>query len=192
MDSNGVQGRRYRLVLRGELGDAFGILFDSMQLRRLTGMTVLTGQVTDQAHLAGLIEQIQELGAELISVTPDQGNGRRCSGSRDRTRLVMMAHRHALSEPSPAGPSPSSSCTGSALAVRCSRSTTPSSGSRVLAEIGEDHIYDSVQAAVAASNGPAEQRTSRRSTGQESDRVVDLRGRLLEEDACSSLSLPSP
>ena len=115
MDSNGVQGRRYRLVLRGELGDAFGILFDGMQLRRLAGMTVLTGQVTDQAHLAGPIEQIQELGAELISVTPDQRNGRRCSGSRDRTRLVMMAHRHARSEPSPAGPSPSSSCTGSAL-----------------------------------------------------------------------------
>ena len=36
-------------------------------------MTVLTGQVTEQAHLAGLIEQIQELGAELISVNPDQG-----------------------------------------------------------------------------------------------------------------------
>jgi hypothetical protein len=27
----------------------------------------------------------------------------------------------------------------------------------VLAEIGEDHIYDSVHAAVAAGNGPAEQ-----------------------------------
>ena len=39
-------------------------------------MTVLTGQVTDQAHLAGLIEQIQELGAELISVTLDQGTDR--------------------------------------------------------------------------------------------------------------------
>ena len=26
----------------------------------------------------------------------------------------------------------------------------------------------------------------------DSDRVIDLRGRLLEEDACSSLSLPSP
>ena len=73
MDSNRVPGRRYRLVLRGELGDAFGFLFDGMQLRRLAGMTVLTGQVTDQAHLAGLIEQIQELGVELISVNPDQG-----------------------------------------------------------------------------------------------------------------------
>jgi len=32
----------------------------------------------------------------------------------------------------------------------------------VLAEIGEDHIYDSVHAAVAASNGPAEQKGSAR------------------------------
>ena len=73
MDSNGVQGRRYRLVLRGELGDPFGFLFEGMKLERLAGMTVLTGQVTDQAHLLRLIEQIQELGVELISVNPDQG-----------------------------------------------------------------------------------------------------------------------
>ena len=91
MDSNWTQGRRYRLVLRGELGDSFGFLFDGMQLQRLAGMTVLTGQVTDQAHLLGLIEQIQELGVELVSVNPDQGTKRR-SGSRDGTRPVMMAH----------------------------------------------------------------------------------------------------
>ena len=73
MDRNRVPGRRYRLVLRGELGDPFGFLFDGMRLQRLAGMTVLTGQITDQAHLIGLIEQIQELGVELISVNPDLG-----------------------------------------------------------------------------------------------------------------------
>ena len=73
MDSNRAQGGRYRLVLRGELGDPFGFLFEGMKLERLAGMTVLTGQVTDQAHLLRLIEQIQELGVELISVNPDQG-----------------------------------------------------------------------------------------------------------------------
>ena len=73
MDSNWVQGGRYRLVLRGELGDSFGFLFEGMRLQRLAGMTVLTGRVTDQAHLLGLIEQIQELGVELVSVNPDQG-----------------------------------------------------------------------------------------------------------------------
>ena len=62
MESNWTQGRRYRLVLRGELGDPFGFLFEGMQLQRLAGTTVLTGQVADQAHLLGLIEQIQEPG----------------------------------------------------------------------------------------------------------------------------------
>ena len=73
MDSNRAQGCRYRLVLRGELGDSFVFLFEGMKLERLAGMTVLTGRVTDQAHLLGLIEQIQELGVELISVNPDPG-----------------------------------------------------------------------------------------------------------------------
>ena len=73
MDDNWVQSRRYRLVLRGELGDSFGVLFDGMELRRLAGTTVLTGNVTDQAHLLGLIDRVQELGVELVSVNPDNG-----------------------------------------------------------------------------------------------------------------------
>ncbi len=80
MDSNWAQGRMYRLVLRGELGDPFGFLFEGMQLQRLAGMTVLTGQVTDQAHLFGLIEQIQELGVELVSVNPVQGTDNGAAG----------------------------------------------------------------------------------------------------------------
>lgn len=73
MDDKWVQPRSYRLVLRGELGDSFGVLFDGMQLQRLAGTTVLTGDVTDQAHLVGLIERVQELGVELVSVNPDYG-----------------------------------------------------------------------------------------------------------------------
>ena len=76
MNSNRVRGRRYELVLRGELGDSFGFLFEGMQLRRRAGMTVLTGQVTDQAHLLGLIDRIQDLGVELVSVNPDPGTDR--------------------------------------------------------------------------------------------------------------------
>jgi len=73
MDNNWAQPRSYSLVLRGELGDSFGVLFDGMQLQRLAGTTVLTGDVTDQAHLLGLIERVQELGVELVSVNPDHG-----------------------------------------------------------------------------------------------------------------------
>ena len=60
----------YELVLRGEIGDRFGLLFEGMYLARTPGHTVLTGDVVDQAHLHGLIERIQELGIELVSVNP--------------------------------------------------------------------------------------------------------------------------
>ena len=62
--------QRYELVLRGEIGDRFGLLFEGMRLERTSGHTVLTGVVLDQAHLHGLIERIQELGIELVSVNP--------------------------------------------------------------------------------------------------------------------------
>ena len=71
MATIGRDSRNYRLVLRGELSDSFGVLFDGMQLHRVAGTTVLTGNVTDQVHLLGLIERVQELGVELVSVNQD-------------------------------------------------------------------------------------------------------------------------
>jgi hypothetical protein len=53
--------------------DRFSSVFEGMDLEPLAGMTVITGRVADQAHLMGLIEQIQELGLELVSVTPAEG-----------------------------------------------------------------------------------------------------------------------
>ena len=73
MDSDRA-GRRYRLVLRGELGEPFGFLFEGMRMDRVAGTTVLTGRVIDQAHLHGLIQRTQELGLEL--------NLHRAGGSR--------------------------------------------------------------------------------------------------------------
>ena len=70
MDSERPRGTRYRLVLRGELGEPFGFLFEGMQMDRVAGTTVLTGRVTDQAHLHGLIQRTQDLGLELISIEP--------------------------------------------------------------------------------------------------------------------------
>jgi hypothetical protein len=68
MDSDRAQGRRYRLVLRGELGEPFGFLFEGMQMDQVAGTTMLSGRVIDQAHLHGLIQRTHELGLELISI----------------------------------------------------------------------------------------------------------------------------
>ena len=70
MDSDRARGRRYRLVICGELGEPFGFLFEGMQMDRVAGTTVLTGNVIDQVHLHGLLKRIQELGLELVSIGP--------------------------------------------------------------------------------------------------------------------------
>jgi hypothetical protein len=74
-----TSGRRYRIVLRGELGDQFQRRFGEMALERTDGLTVLTGTVIDQAQLMGFVERSQELGVELVSIEPlddpDDGEG---------------------------------------------------------------------------------------------------------------------
>jgi hypothetical protein len=74
MNAERARGETYRLVLRGELGDQFGFLFDGMQMSREDGNTVLTGQVADQVHLTGMISRAQEIGVELISIGPAPGD----------------------------------------------------------------------------------------------------------------------
>jgi hypothetical protein len=82
MSTNGRgSGSTYRLVLGGELGDRFVMLFEGMCLSREGGNTVLTGPVTDQAHLAGIIERTQELGLKLISVGTVEQTSKDAAGS---------------------------------------------------------------------------------------------------------------
>jgi len=45
-----------------------------MRVESENGQTVITGAVTDQSHLHGLLERIDSLGLELISVEPDRGD----------------------------------------------------------------------------------------------------------------------
>lgn len=66
--TGGDRDQRYEIVIRGEIGDHFGLVFERMALERRDGTTVLTGPVLDQAQLHGLIERIGELGLELVSV----------------------------------------------------------------------------------------------------------------------------
>jgi hypothetical protein len=68
MKGEPVQGATYQLVIRGELDERYGYLFEGMQMERTGGRTVLEGTVRDQAQLYGLIERIEELGLELLSV----------------------------------------------------------------------------------------------------------------------------
>jgi hypothetical protein len=80
MNSDRVRRRRYRLVLRAELGDRFGFLFEGMQMERLAGATVLTGAVADQAQLLGPMERIAEPGVELVCIETVDGPAAQAPG----------------------------------------------------------------------------------------------------------------
>ena len=55
-------------MMDGELDGRFAALFNGLELTTENGTTILSGQVTDQAHLLSVIDRIHELGLVLVSV----------------------------------------------------------------------------------------------------------------------------
>jgi hypothetical protein len=61
-------GTVYRIVVRRELSDKYAVAFEGMVMEAKDGVTVLTGKIIDQPHLYGILERINGLGLELLSV----------------------------------------------------------------------------------------------------------------------------
>jgi hypothetical protein len=62
----------YRIVARSELGESYASAFEGMRMETEDGRTILTGEVKDQPHLFGILERINGLGLELLSVHAQQ------------------------------------------------------------------------------------------------------------------------
>jgi hypothetical protein len=62
---------RYRIVVEGELGPRYSTAFEGMDVRRSEGVTVIVGDLQDQAQLVGLVNRIAGLGLKLVRVEPD-------------------------------------------------------------------------------------------------------------------------
>jgi outer membrane PBP1 activator LpoA protein len=64
------QGTRrvYRIVVRSELGERYASAFEGMRMETRDGQTILTGEIEDQPHLFGILERLNGLGLELLSV----------------------------------------------------------------------------------------------------------------------------
>ena len=60
----------YRITVEGEIGPRYAAAFDGMEIHTAGGHTEITGPVTDQSHLHGLLGRIADLGLTLRSVTP--------------------------------------------------------------------------------------------------------------------------
>jgi hypothetical protein len=62
---------RYEIRVRGVLDPRWSGWFDGLELRgEPGGVTVIAGEVADQAALHGLLAKARDLGLPLLSVTP--------------------------------------------------------------------------------------------------------------------------
>jgi len=60
--------RRYRIRVRGRLGETLRCAFPTLQARASGGDTVLTGPLPDRAALHGVLAEVEALGLELLEV----------------------------------------------------------------------------------------------------------------------------
>jgi hypothetical protein len=61
-------GTVYRIVVRSELSDRHAGAFEGMEMETKDGETILTGKIIDQPHLFGILDRLNSLGLELLSV----------------------------------------------------------------------------------------------------------------------------
>lgn len=67
---NSTHPSRYRIVVRGCLGEHLGCAFEHLELESQAGESSLTGTFVDQAQLHGLLDRLRDLGIQLVSVNP--------------------------------------------------------------------------------------------------------------------------
>jgi hypothetical protein len=61
-------GTVYRIVVRSELSERYAAAFEGMKMETKDGQTILIGEIIDQPHLFGILDRINGLGLELLSV----------------------------------------------------------------------------------------------------------------------------
>jgi len=60
----------YQIRVKGHLGAHWGAWFDGMTITQtVNGETLITGLVTDQAALHGLLRKVRDLGLPLLAVS---------------------------------------------------------------------------------------------------------------------------
>jgi outer membrane PBP1 activator LpoA protein len=79
----------YRIVTRSELGERYAAAFDGMRMETKDGETILTGEIVDQAHLFGLLDRVNGLGLQLLSVQALEDDG---PPNADGGRGLQAAH----------------------------------------------------------------------------------------------------
>ena len=72
----------YRIVVRSELSDRHAVAFEGMDMETKDGYTILTGEIIDQPHLHGILDRINGLGLQLLSVQAQPEVAYRSAGGK--------------------------------------------------------------------------------------------------------------
>ena len=85
----------YQMRLVGHLDDRWSSWFEEFTLdRSADGTCTLTGPVTDQAQLHGILARLRDIGATLVSLRVIDGDPS-SSGAGEQAQLAPPAHRRA-------------------------------------------------------------------------------------------------
>ena len=105
METDGRQRTRkskaYRIVVRTEIGERFAAAFEGMDVKISEGQTIISGEVVDQSHLHGILDRMNALGLELVSLQPlpeEPAGGTQLGGTRvdeERARWQESEQREA-------------------------------------------------------------------------------------------------
>ena len=63
-----------KITIKGHLDKEWMNSFDGMEINYEGDNTIIIGNIKDEAHLHGVLNQIRDLNLKLISVNPDESN----------------------------------------------------------------------------------------------------------------------
>ena len=66
-----MEPTRYRIAVRSRLTGRLGSAFEGLAMESGRELTILVGEIRDQAHLYGVLNRVRNLGLELVSVAED-------------------------------------------------------------------------------------------------------------------------
>jgi hypothetical protein len=88
----------YRIVVRSELSERYAAAFDGMHMETKDGQTILIGEIIDQPQLFGILDRINGLGLELLSVQalPEDAHSNAEGEEERELKAAYETHKYSL------------------------------------------------------------------------------------------------
>ena len=87
----------YRIVVRSKLCERYAAAFEGMKMETKDGQTILIGEIIDQPHLFGILNRINGLGLQLLSVQDlaDDAHSN-AEGEERELKVAYETQKHSL------------------------------------------------------------------------------------------------